>query len=71
MRFSGNACSTTCKQQHHSKPLAQLVFKVFAFQFQVFNSGTKTRASLSGCCVNNSSFVPSNQVVCKGSKEGG
>jgi len=56
--MSGRLCC--CKQQQHSKLLAQFVFKVSAF---CFNTHTKTRAPLTDCRINNAliQFVPSYQ----------
>jgi len=56
--MSGRLCCY--KQQQHSKPLAQFVFKVSAFRF---NTRTKTRAPLPDCRINNAliQFVPSCQ----------
>jgi len=56
--MSGRLCY--CKQQQHSKLLAQFVFKVSAFHF---NTRTKTHAPLPDCRINNAliQFVPSCQ----------
>ena len=56
--MSGRLCCY--KQQQHSKPLAQFVFKVSAFRF---NTCTKICAPLPDCHINNAliQFVPSCQ----------
>ena len=56
--MSGRLCCY--KQQHHSKLLAQFVFKASAFRF---NTHTKTCAPLTDCRINNAliQFVPSCQ----------